>query len=350
MDERRHVTAQVEELHGRYHRLLLIDAKDLDGREPNPRNRGAGFSVENSQETITTHGNANNYVVGSQGLAGGLYNAAVSGCSTTLNSSGAPVTTCTNIANYSYNPSPDFIGKLAFQPGFGHYEIFGVLTDFRDRIFPGATLSTPTAAGAFNSSTWTGGGGANARWSLMQKHIDIGLHGLGGKGLGRYGTATLADATVRPNGTIAPLNTYQGLLTLEYHSQKWDWYGNGGIEYAGRNSYFNSKGVPVGYGALNFNNTGCGIETLPGTAFSAGFSPGSLSNCNADTKDVVEGTAGFWYKPYNGPKGRLQLGLQYSYITRTAWSGIGTKTPVPPGANPSAIDNMFLTSFRYYLP
>jgi hypothetical protein len=310
----------------------------------------AGFSVENSQETITTHGNANNYVVGSQGLAAGLYNSAVSGCSTTLNASGAPVTTCTNIANYSFNPSPDIIGKLAFQPGFGHYEIFGVLTDFRDRIFPGATLSTPTAAGAFNSGTWTGGGGANARWSLMQKHIDIGLHGLGGKGLGRYGTATLADATVRPNGTIAPLNTYQGLLTLEYHSQKWDWYGNGGIEYAGRNSYFNSKGAPVGYGALNFNNTGCGIETVPGTAFSAGFSPGSLSNCNGDTKDIVEGTAGFWYKPYNGPKGRLQFGLQYSYLTKTAWSGIGTKTPVPPGANPSAIDNMFLTSFRYYLP
>src|SRR5580700_11392253 len=44
----------------------------------------AGFAVENSQETITTHGNANNYLVGSQGLAGGLYNAAINGCSTTL--------------------------------------------------------------------------------------------------------------------------------------------------------------------------------------------------------------------------------------------------------------------------
>jgi hypothetical protein len=310
----------------------------------------AGFSVENSQETITTHGNANNYVVGSQGLAGGLYNAAINGCSTTLNAAGSPVTTCSNIANYSYNPSPDFIGKLAFQPGFGHYEIFGVLTDFRDRIFPGATLPVPTAVGAYNNGTWTGGGGANARWSLLQKHVDIGLHGLGGKGLGRYGTAGLADATVRPNGTIAPLTTYQGLMTLEYHSAKWDWYGNGGVEYAGRNSQLNSKGVPVGYGALTFNNTGCGIETLPGTAFTAGFSPGSLSNCNADTKDIWEGTAGFWYKPYNGPKGRLQMGIQYSYITRAAWSGIGTKLPVPVGANPSATDNMFLTSFRYYLP
>ncbi|HEY1731827.1 MAG TPA: hypothetical protein VGG15_08755, partial [Terriglobales bacterium] len=229
-------------------------------------------------------------------------------------------------------------------------EIFGVLTDFRDRIFPGATLPTPSAAGAYNNGTWTGGGGANARWSLFQKHVDIGLHGLGGKGLGRYGTAGLADATVRPNGTIAPLTTYQGLMTLEYHSPKWDWYGNGGVEYAGRNSYLNSKGAPVGYGSLLFNNTGCGTETLPGTALSAGFNPGGLSNCTADSKDIWEGTAGFWYKPYNGPKGRLQFGAQYSYITRAAWSGIGTKLPVPAGANPSAVENMFLTSFRYYLP
>jgi hypothetical protein len=309
-----------------------------------------GFSVENSEETITAHGQSNNYLVGAPGTGGGLYNNGVTGCSTTLNASGAPVTTCSPAASYSYNPSPDFIGKLAFQPGFGHYEIFGVLTQFRDRIFPGATLSTPTAAGAYNNSTWTGGGGANARWSLFQKRIDIGLHGLAGQGLGRYGTAGLADATVRPNGSLAPLWSYQGLLTLEYHSAKWDWYGNGGIEDVGRNSVINSKGAPVGYGALLFNNTGCGIETVPGTAFSTGFSPGSLSNCNGDTKDIVEGTAGFWYKPYNGPKGRLQFGLQYSYLTKQAWSGIGTKRPVPAGANPDAIDNMLFTSFRYYLP
>ena len=44
------------------------------------------------------------------------------------------------------------------------------------------------------------------------------------------------------------------------------------------------------------------------------------------------------------------MGLQYSYVTKTAWAGMGTKTPAPPGANPSAVDNMFFTSFRYYLP
>jgi hypothetical protein len=309
-----------------------------------------GFSLENSEETITAHGQSNNYLVGQPGNGGGLYNSGVTGCATTVNAAGVPVTTCTPAATYSYNPSPDFIGKLAFQPGFGHYEIFGILTQFRDRIFPGATLTTPSAAGAYNNNTWTGGGGANARWSVMQKHIDIGLHGLAGQGLGRYGTAGLADATVRPDGSLTPLWSYQGLATLEYHSPKWDIYGNGGVEYVGRNSVINSKGAPVGYGALLFNNTGCGIETVPGTAFTTGFSPGGLSNCNGDTKDIWEGTAGFWYKPYNGPKGRVQFGLQYSYLTKEAWSGIGTKRPVPPGANPSAIDNMIFSSFRYYLP
>ena len=79
--------------------------------------------------------------------------------------------------------------------------------------------------------------------------------------------------------------------------------------------------------------------------------PGSLSNCSANTKDIWEGTLGFWYKPYNGPKGRLQFGMQYSYVTKTAWAGIGTKTPYPSAfSTPTAIDNMFFTSFRYYLP
>jgi TolA-binding protein len=314
-----------------------------------------GFSVENSQETLTAHGNtANSFLLGSQGNSGGLYNAAINGCSSTL--SGTPVssvtTTCTNLANYSFNPSPDFVAKLAFQPGFGHYEIFGVLTEFRDRVFPNAGLATPSAAGAYNSSTWTGGGGANARWSVWQKHVDIGLHGLGGRGLGRYGTAGLSDVTVAPNGDLVPIRSYQGLLTLEYHSPKWDWYGNGGFEYDGRAQFPNSKGVyNIGYGAINLSNLGCNTETLPSSGLTAGFNPGSLANCTADTKDIWEGSLGFWYKPYNGPKGRLQLGLQYSYLTKTAWSGEGAIRPIPKGpVNPTAIDNMFFTSFRYYLP
>ena len=77
--------------------------------------------------------------------------------------------------------------KLAFQPGFGHYEIFGLASDFRDRIYPNATLAKPNALGAYNNSIWGGGWGANARWLFYQKHIETGLHFLGGKGVGRYG-------------------------------------------------------------------------------------------------------------------------------------------------------------------
>lgn len=311
-----------------------------------------GFSVENSQETLTTHGaTANSFLLGSQGNAGGLYNAAINGCSTSLNAALVPVTTCTNIANYSWNPSPDFIGKIAFQPGFGgHYEIFGILTEFRDRIFPNAGATTPSAAGAFNNTTWTGGGGFNARWLFYQKHIEAGFHGLAGRGVGRYGTAGLSDVTVNPFSSLVPITSYQALATIEYHSPKWDWYGYGGTEYDGRAAFLTSTGVPVGYGSQLFNNTGCGIEVLPSSALTAGFNPGSPANCNADTKNVWEGTIGFWYKPYNGPKGRLQMGLQYSYLTKYAWTGFGTKLPAPPGANPTAVDNMWFTSFRYYLP
>ena len=312
-----------------------------------------GISVEDSQATVTANGNtAGSFLLGAPGSGGGLYNPAVSGCSTSLNATGAPVTTCTPVSTYSFNPSPDFIAKLTFQPGFGHYEVFGIGSQFRDRIFPNAGATTPTAMGAFNSSTWGGGGGANARWSVAQKRVDIGIHGLGGKGTGRYGTSGLSDITITPNGYTAPINNFQGLATLEYHSAKWDWYGNGGVEYDGRQAYLNSKGLQtIGYGGINLSSYGCGIEPLPSTAYSAGFNPGSPSNCTANTKDLWEGTLGFWYKPYNGPKGRLQFGLQYSYVTKTAWAGVGTKTPYPSAfSTPSAIDNMFFTSFRYYLP
>ncbi|HZD32733.1 MAG TPA: hypothetical protein VE779_13860, partial [Candidatus Angelobacter sp.] len=67
-----------------------------------------GFSIENAQETLTTHGNvANSFLIGSQGNGGGLYNAAINGCSSSLSGT-AVTTTCSNVANYSFNSSPDF--------------------------------------------------------------------------------------------------------------------------------------------------------------------------------------------------------------------------------------------------
>ena len=288
-------------------------------------------SIENPQTTFAARGNASNFVIGSLGNGGGLYNA--------FN------------GNYSFNATPDFIAKAVFEPGFGHYEIFGVFSRFRDRAYPcaegnplnpictapGATLVT----GAYNSSRNGGGVGANARVTLF-KQLDFGVHGLMGNGVGRYGTSSLPDATVNADGTLALLRSYQGLGTIEWHKPRFDLYFNGGGEYVGRHYQPDqvNPATSVGYGSPLFVTTGCYSEQLPG---SNGFTFGSLKNCNADTKVIIEGTAGIWFKVYNGPHGRLQFGPQYSYVTRNAWAGTG-------GGAPHGIDNMAFTSFRYYLP
>ena len=294
-------------------------------------------AAENPQATLTSHGNAANFLLGSAGTGGGLYN---------LN------------ANYSFNPSPDIIAKLAFEPGFGHYEVFGVYSRFRDRIFPCEDVSStalcgssatpgPNATGAFNSSKNGGGVGANARWSFAHKHVDFGLHGLGGSGVGRYGTGGLSDVSVRANGTLDLIRSLQGLTTLEFHTSKADVYLNAGAEYASRAADYDPVTKKyVGYGSPFFNNTGCVTETGPGAG---GFLPGALSNCTSDTRVLIEGTAGVWFKLFDGSKeklnwGRIQFGPQYSYVVRNTWSG--AKYP----DQPQGVDNMVFTSFRYYLP
>jgi hypothetical protein len=328
-------------------------------------------AVENAQATVTTHGNGTNYLIGSSGNGGGLYNSATTNCTTSLlnNNPLTPLTVCSFAATYSFNPSPDIVAKLVFEPGFGHYEIFGAYSRFRNRVFPcgdvvltqicpGASSPGPSTLGAYNSSRDGFGLGANARWSVLHKHIDIGVHGFGGNGVGRYGSAGLPDATVRANGTLRLLRGYQGLGTLEWHGPKMDIYVNGGMEYISRGFELNSNvnstsfNTYVGYGAGGpgaaflggFNDSGCFSETIPG---SGGFIPGSLSKCTADTRFIAEGTAGFWFKVYDGSKdkinfGRIQWGPQLSYVDRQSWSGVG--------GEPHGLDTMVFTSFRYYLP
>jgi hypothetical protein len=286
-------------------------------------------SVEDSQETFAAHGQSNNFLIGSLGNSGGLYNA--------FN------------ANYSFNPSPDFVGKVVAQGGPAHFEVFGIVSKFRDRIFPCATTAAtgtcdnvtgPSSTGAFNNSVTGGGVGANARVSLAQKHLDLGIHFLGGDGVGRYGTAGLADTTVRPDGVLVPIRSYQSLGTLEVHKSLFDLYLNYGGEYAARTAFTDPvTGKPVGYGSPLFSNSGCATEPLPG---GGGFSPGAQSSCTGDSRLVTEATVGFWYRFYSGPKGKIQFGPQYSFVQRNAWSGTG--------GQPTATENMFLTSFRYYLP
>jgi hypothetical protein len=300
-------------------------------------------AMENAQGTLTTHGNADNFLLGEAG-ASNTYN---------------------TTSNYTFNPSPDVIAKVAFDPGFGHYEVFGLFDRFRDRVFPCAevvivspattgpcpsgTGTGPSALGAFNASRNGGGFGVNARWNFDHKHIVFGVHGFGGSGVGRYGASQLPDLAINGDGTVHLIRDLQGLTSLEWHGKKLDIYGYTGAEYAARAASFDPiTGKEVGYGAPLFNNSGCYTETAP--TVDTGFTPGTLANCTGDTRAAIEGTIGFWYRFYNGPRGKFQFGTQYSYVTRQTWSGVGPSGAGAPGVTPEGLDGMVFTSFRYYLP
>jgi hypothetical protein len=320
-----------------------------------------GGSVEEAQSLNLGGHNLPALVYQQAGNTGGLYNSA---------------------ANYSFNPVPDLIAKFVYEPGFGHFEVFSIGRFFRARAFPdGSPMltttsfgpTTPSTTGAFTAKTAGGGLGANARVALFNKKLEIGAHGLAGDGLGRYSTATLPDATAHPDGTLELLTGGSALGSLEWHAtRRFDMYAYYGGEYVKRafypTGYFVTTpptlptmpplGQPIlaGYGAPTNIVFGCSIEVLPSASANGGGDvPGSALGCTADNRNIQEGTVGEWYRFYQGPKGTLQMGLQYSYAIRRTWQGVGlaanpvTDTPAITGS-PKAIDNMYFTSFRYYLP
>jgi hypothetical protein len=321
------------------------------------------------------------------------------------------VTANTNIANYSFNYAPDVIVKVALDPGFGHYEIIGIGRFAHETIYPGVTtdalkyggqkdittgapvVASATTAGAISNSIALGGFGGSFRVPVT-KLASFGGKAMYGPGMGRYGDDTLADVTVNNWGGLSPLHNFSGLVTLEINpSPRLAIYANYGIDYVGRNDWANPGattlggptatfcptgftspsqctakptaailaaggtwgghwGAPsasaLGYGSRALSNSGCNTTANPGfSGSSTGFYPGG--SCGAQTRDVQEATAGYWYDIYRGDRGRLRQSIQYAYTIRAGWSG----APLPaggPGIGAKGVDNMFWTSFRYYLP
>jgi hypothetical protein len=295
----------------------------------------AGVSLENPQ-TLSLGGTLPSNIVvllGSAGNNGGLYNG-----------SGAPgASSSGNVASYSFNLAPDIIAKVAADSPFGHYELFGIARFFRDRIYPNGEAKVPSSLGAYNSSEVGGGIGGSLRVPVLAKHLDLGIKGLWGDGISRYGDSTLSDATLAPDGQLALLHGFSGLATAEWHAtSRLDLDFNYGGDGVFRRYFLTSPTAAVGYGSYTFSNKGCGTEPVPGTTPTNGFSPATPGTCAANTKDVQEGTVSLWYDYYRGPAGRLRQGIQYAYAVRNIWSGVG--------ATPKGTDAMVWTSFRYYLP
>jgi Skp family chaperone for outer membrane proteins len=316
------------------------------------------------------------------------------------------VTANTNIANYSFNYAPDLIFKLALDPKWGHYEIIGIGRWAHEEIYPGVTTDTTkyggqkdivtganvapasTTAGAFTNSISMGGVAGSFRVPFAHNKFSFGAKGMYGPGLGRYGNSTLADVTASNWGGLSPIHNTSGLGTLEYtpnprlivylnygidYASRVDWASAGTTTLGGPTATFCPTGFtsasqctakptaaqlaaggtwgghwgapalsPVGYGSRLTSNSGCLLNTNPGfNGGSTGYYPGG--SCGDQTRNVQEFTAGYWYDIYRGEHGRLRQGLQYSYAERFGWSGVG-------GIQAKGIDNMFWTSFRYYIP
>ena len=181
-----------------------------------------------------------------------------------------------------------------------------------------------------------------------------------GNGVGRYGSSTITDVTIEPNGVIAPLHGFSALSTVELNpTPRMNIYLNYGGDYIGRDILTTASGAASGYGNPRTTMTGCNNEIAATTTYSnsgTGFGNSSNpANCGGNNKDVQEITAGYWYNIYSGAKGRLRR-APVQYIERDLWSGTGSATytgtggVANPGGGAKGTDNMIFTSFRYYLP
>ena len=130
---------------------------------------------------------------------------------------------------------PDIVGKVAIDPGWGHYELKSIVRGFTDTL----AGTTGRALGY--------AGGAAATMPIVPKFVDLQLSGLAGYGIGTYGSGQLPDVAFTRNNSLMAIPEAQGLVGIISHP----WMGNdlylyGGWEHADR------AGSPVatsGYGS-----------------------------------------------------------------------------------------------------
>jgi hypothetical protein len=168
------------------------------------------ISVENPQSTYTASlaGNTPNAVLGSVGNATGNYNSTISSVTAityvqNYKNAATPATICTavvtaanpcpagdsytvtintpypvyntltaktNVANYAFNAAPDVLFKAAFDPGFGHYEVFGIAGFPQETVYPNVTIDRLKSGG--QSDIVNGANfGASIRRPTLPPHI-----------------------------------------------------------------------------------------------------------------------------------------------------------------------------------
>ena len=259
------------------------------------------------------------------GNGGGTCTASTTTTTTTTTTTGTATSTSTSTSTcsvsgtqFSTDIAPDLVAKIAADPGYGHYELYGLARFFRSAI---ATDTTTTMGGGI---------GVGAILPLVPNLLSFQVSGLAGKGIGRYGSGSLNDVVVKPDGQLAPVQAYQVMAGLVYTpNPALQTYLYAGREQQSKTLYQYGTGTVgpywYGLGIPNLTNTGCYV--LNGT-------------CAGQNQKVDEVTGGFWWKFYRGALGNAQFGVQAGYIQRTLFEGTG--------GSPAA--GMFegMASFRIY--
>ena len=121
--------------------------------------------------------------------------------------------------------------KAAADPGFGHYEAFVTERFFRARdIAPGVQTNVKTNATGF---------GGNMILPVVPKMLDFQASVIAGRGVGRYGSAQLPDATINP-GTLGvePLRGFSALAGLILRpAPMWTFFGYVGEEQVSKKDF-----------------------------------------------------------------------------------------------------------------
>lgn len=295
-----------------------------------------GFEVDNAETTVATGGTL-------PGTVQGLY---------TSNSAAAPFgyiipqfnatdtqgATVSNISSgATANYTPDIIAKFAFDPGWGHYEVYGIGRVFRDRLQTGGTgpatqaagatclaaagLATGCAPGVGDNSVSLGGGVGAGTILPITKKTDFILTGAAGAGIGRYAASDGTDVTINNKLQLTPVKTVDAFAGIEIHpTPKIDYFAYGGGEYYQRVQYsilagqFPTTIVPAAQVETALVTGGVGsplgygnISSPPGTA----------------NKDMWMVTTGVVYRLMRGPYGTIQVSPQIQFLQRETWAGLG---------------------------
>ena len=136
--------------------------------------------------------------------------------------------------NYTSDFAPDIIAKAAFDPGYGHYEMFGITRFFHDYVL---AAGAPKDAALGNNDNVGFAGGAGVILPVMPK-LDLQGNFMAGQGIGRYGSVQLPDLAFTTTGEVKPLTGYSALVGAVAHPcPSWDTYIYAGYEGVNRANY-----------------------------------------------------------------------------------------------------------------